>query len=1128
MDVKAIADWVAANSTSLMYALGVFAVVALLMSSNLLKRAVKGFEDALFTNWRLVVLGTTGVILSLVAGYTTFDGLRNFTGGGTLSLAATFGIQGVGLVTAWLIGESFASGMSHVAPGRSGSSGFSRGAQAWMGGGIGILLFVALLVLFMQSTGQVDVRNPGTGVSWSRIADKLLIVVVGLLVAGLVAVNAASDLVKPYLQGARVMIKNSILWVMFLACMSVSVFFSFDSHFSGIFPQSERVRAAELRAQNQVSGILADIGTTISKGQLSETEALFQSAGWAAYEKHLVDLAKASQGAEREIEAYFVQQMEARRQAIAQQQERIATAQSGQAGLVSKKATLTDELSRLKAERPGLAADLSEKKSELDNRSKAIDAKRVEAMAEDKGVEGSGKAGKGPVYRQRVEELGKMQEYVKIQDDRVKDAQKRLTAADTRIAQLERELAAVDGDIAKLKGEAQTAESRIKMAEETKTGEEGPKVDPARVRSAFEKARAEFRQEPTVEKLAALHGQCTQLYSAMAATPATKDKVRAIDCDPKQAAEAAAPVFALNAGIKTFEQQCAGGDKLNQHKSTDALFGFARKCLADSGLASKDTDTLRTKINFIELNRDDKAHRFVVTWNAFLDGNRLAYLALAIAITIDSLIFMSGLFGANAVRSPLSDVPSHKARSAKDLESIVESALLPEKFEAAHAVLEAMQPITPMNGFTQEIFVPGHATHERNMVLKVLNAAALIGAVERDEMDPQRYYVRGELFEFLSIVSKREFEKDQERVKLAELRKVVTVALQPRVSEHAEAVLGYCHPINEKNGFSSEIYLNRVEPADMAVVRKTLNAASTLNYVQQDDRADQAGRYYVHKQLYRTLALIAATVPKGGDPRLALPNMAGEHARPPLAGGDLTERQGQIAGPPATKALPRAERREPQQRPALQQQQQQPEAPYVPQAAAGDTVNYMEALRYDLREQLIMAMGLYPTAYNDLARNRVIGAASGAAHALGSLSIRAPTLAAQVDKELAEYREGLDDGYHRLRSESDGNPKYLEVLDSTYGEVFQLLPVLMLMPNGPYERILRELIDALEPAAGEGRASPAEAALLDRLLRHSADLKRIDRTSADGWYRLADLLNKVDGQVPAAQIMRDDEERRPS
>ena len=84
--------------------------------------------------------------------------------------------------------------------------------------------------------------------------------------------------------------------------------------------------------------------------------------------------------------------------------------------------SLTEELSRLKAERPGLAAEYAEKKTELDNRAKGVDAKRVEAMAEEKGVEGTGKVGRGQVYRQRMDELGKQQEFVKIQQDRVNDA----------------------------------------------------------------------------------------------------------------------------------------------------------------------------------------------------------------------------------------------------------------------------------------------------------------------------------------------------------------------------------------------------------------------------------------------------------------------------------------------------------------------------------------------------------------------------------------------------------------------------------------------------------------------------------------------------------------------------------
>ncbi len=197
-------------------------------------------------------------------------------------------------------------------------------------------------------------------------------------------------------------------------------------------------------------------------------------------------MSKASEGAEAEIEAHFTRQMEAHRASIAQQQERMATATSGQAGLVGKKAALTDELSRLKADRPGLAGELTGKKGELDNRAKEIDAKRVEAMAEDKGVEGTLKEGKGPIYRERMAEMGKLKEYYKIGEERVKDAQKRLDTVDTRIAQIERELAGVDGELAKLKGEATTAEQRIAAAENSQLGQDGPKVDPARVRAAFE------------------------------------------------------------------------------------------------------------------------------------------------------------------------------------------------------------------------------------------------------------------------------------------------------------------------------------------------------------------------------------------------------------------------------------------------------------------------------------------------------------------------------------------------------------------------------------------------------------------------------------------------------------------
>ena len=257
--------------------------------------------------------------------------------------------------------------------------------------------------------------------------------------------------------------------------------------------------------------------------------------------------------------------------------------------------------------------------------------------------------------------------------------------------------------------------------------------------------------------------RCSQLYERhVSADGDQADRLRGIDCDPKQATEAAAVLFTLQAGTKAFNANCAGGDKLAAQRSTDALFGFAVKCLSDSGLPSQQTDELRTKISYAEMNRDDKAHRFVVSWNAFQDGNRLAYLALAIAIGIDSLIFMTGLFGANAVRSPLSDVPSSKARNSQQLEAIIENALLPDTLDNARADAQRHAPDHQrIDGFMAEVRPELLEPHTERQRAGRAQRRRRPSARSTTTRRPDRYLVRAELFEFLSIVAKRSFESRQ-------------------------------------------------------------------------------------------------------------------------------------------------------------------------------------------------------------------------------------------------------------------------------------------------------------------------------------------------------------------------------
>ncbi|KAB2918355.1 MAG: hypothetical protein F9K29_08425 [Hyphomicrobiaceae bacterium] len=1088
-DIKAVIDGIVAYaSQNYILLLAGFALLVLFSSKGIFGRIRAGIEKALTDNWQLTLLASTGIALSLASAYTTWDGLRNFTRAPLLSVAISFGIQGVMLIVAWLIGESFAVGMSQ----RTSDGRRLRLADATIGMLLGVALVGIVFYWILHQYNAVSLtKHAGLQTDWVKFADVSVYFLLALVLMGMIAFGSrrGGEISTPYVQSVRLIVKNAVLWVMFLASMSASVFFSFDSHFNAIFPAEQRARAAEIRTTSQMGGVVADIGALTQKRQIEEAESLFETEGWKAYDKQLSSLAQASQGAQGEIERFFVQQMEERRRAINEQQERIATSQSGQAGLANRKISLTEELSRLKAERPSLAAEYAQHKSELDAKAKEIDAKRVDALAEDRGVEGTLKHGKGPVYRQRMAELATLQDQYKVKQERTKDAQRRLVTVETRVAQLERELSTIDGDLAKLKGEADTAEQRIKASLAVNAEDEGSKLDPARVLPAFERARTAFRQQPDTERLGALQQQCSNLLNAMSSTQATKERVRAIDCDPKQAAEAAARVFALNAGLVAFHNNCAGGDKIARHTTTDALLGFGRKCLQDSGLISKDSAEIGARLASIDMNRDDKAHRFVVTWNAFLDGNRLAYLSLILAIGVDALVFMSGLFGAQALRSPLSDVPSPKARSAHQLQAIIEAALLPNTFNKARLTREAMHPMEPVDGFTNIVRLSELDPESASQVRDVLNAGATIGAV-RHTSRAGTYLVRAELYEFLCQVIQKELKTKPAETKrgleLNELETRMTEALLPDVRETADAVLQHLHPIDEKNGFTSEIFMSEVEPEHVRPVRNVLTAGSSLRVVQRD-RSDR-DRYYLHAELYKTLARIRARAlltESSGDGRIAYGGQLGD-ARPAIADGRVG-----LNGNGAEQRLlgSRAMDRE------------------------ADLARSDDSLRAMFQDSIMQALGLSVSSLFAVAEPEIAGEAIAAASALKRIARAHLGLSSELKLIEADNRRVLEQAESMLAESHANDPRVREILQEVVGEIGQRLPAMMLLPEGG---LMDRLVAALEDGQSENRLSDDEEILLVKLSKLRKEIKQMNLADAGQWRlitRHMDELNKA-GPMP--------------
>ncbi|MEO1543038.1 MAG: hypothetical protein AAFR75_03345 [Pseudomonadota bacterium] len=597
-------------------------------------------------------------------------------------------------------------------------------------------------------------------------------------------------------------------------------------------------------------------------------------------------------------------------------------------------------------------------------------------------------------------------------------------------------------------------------------------------------------------------------------------------------------------GAGVFVDRCAGGEKLEAQKSADDLFNFARRCLSDSGLSSDNTEALRKQINLAELNRDDKAHRFVVTWNAFQDGNRLAYLALSIAVAIDMLVFMSGLFGANAVRSPLQDVPSNKPRSAQQLEATIENALLPNKYGNARAALRAMQPITPIQGFTNEAYLSGRDTPEENAVRNVLSAGSSIGAVISDINMPGRYLVRPELLEFLAIVAKREFEGDKNLAaeakdleKVGELKSVLSVALKPHVGAYSEIVLNNLHPITDMgNGYSSEVNLHHVAEPQIPVVRRALNAGSTLGFVQQRTlkKGERVHEFEVHSQLYKTLCMISEANPVSREERRIaheeLSHALAAHAiaKPVQAarnGGELSEPRDSLTQLP-TNLIADASRSSdrddassdseqggsfnsmssaaPPRASNAAQPEPEPDGELGPNAFHQKLVDHFASeLGYqdsDLEDVMEVGRQLDVRLLRD---------------ALTKVLMQMPIDAQSVSKADRSLKSNIERAYEDSPEQFAKTPEQSLALHD-FSENLKTYRTLFLMSQGgAYRNLLEDIERQLHADMDDGTMETVDEQRLEFLRDHIRELDSADLAVVDGWDAAEQSLRKFEGQLAA-------------
>ncbi len=719
---------------------------------SLLTSLIKKINADFLTNWRLVLLGLTGLILSLASGWTTYDGIYNFTKAPLLALMITFGIQGVMLVTAWLIGESFATGATGEDTREAGSLAtitdiVRKSAQLFLS--IVVLMLIAFILAYFAL--DIDTSQFLQTLSLSLFNATSLLGAI-LFFALFLVLFSKADIIGPYARGVRVILAHLPIWLMFLSCMATSVFFSFDSLFTTIFPAEERTRAGDLRAQGQITGIIADLDVRLEQRRKEAAQKLLVGKPWNDYKDELNKLSNLLRSAPKVLEAEFNRKLQERQVLFSEQQQIIANAQSSARSLEAERELLKPSLERLEARDAELETEVNSIKNEKRAKEQELATRQAEAKAEATGVGETGRSGRGPKFRELNKVVTRLNIEIEAINTRLQTAERALETNTLRRTRGRNRLKEIEDLLSRYQTQSRAANENLKVQEGNRNTGSGLQINVASGLKSLEQNVAQFRQTPDRATLNNLQLLCGRLIATINQVPGLQRGASDIECNPDKTNEEAAKVFSLQDSRKRYQSLC--GKEAKVPENTDALLKFGRKCILTSGLPSGDTQQFRAALNRIALNRDDKAHRFVVTWNAFSDGNSLAHLALTIAIAIDALVFMSGLFGANAVVSPLADSPKARNRPVSQLKEIIENSLLPDKAYAADLVLNVMHPRSDEDktGYMASINLEGLEPGQLLLIKNVLSAGASLGLVKHDDGNPHLYLIRSELFEFISSV----------------------------------------------------------------------------------------------------------------------------------------------------------------------------------------------------------------------------------------------------------------------------------------------------------------------------------------------------------------------------------------
>jgi len=570
------------------------------------------FYRSLMANPMLTLIFCASLCLSFASGYTTWDGMTEFTNSSILSGLMTAGLQGLMLVLAWVVGKELVADS-----------------------------------LYKQSLDAPSAQL-------RTIREKF----------------------QQYFSFFIWRHKGVIL--SFILCAAVSVFFSFDSFFRNIYTDDQRALAATTAARTEVQIISGEVETALKQASRNAQQGLIKSKQWSTLKNRLGALEQNT----RKIEGL----------ASLNRTEKTSELAGTSASLKGAIRIKTTELERFKADENNLFTSQSDDvaRVKLETNIAALrrqqttqqkEIKTLSAQIEDEIKTGQGERGSGcgPVCRALQSKLPQLQEKLSGIKSLLQKVENQKIEIESHTSITDKALAAIRADIGVAETSLGTLKENLEQVSRQQKG--GSKV------VAFEdqlqdlaRAITKFELETDQQSLLAIRKSCTGITNGIKSLNIPGHGQGLNSCDVSRVAtQVAAANF--DQRIKNTHTACA--IDMSSLLFNDVL-NAGRNCLQVANLGKSLTSDYQRQLDRIALEYSATAHPFERNLNAITSTNKLAILAAVLALLIDVLIFLTGIFG------------------ARQTVGILATSARPKPLDQENAVRWALGASTTLNGDEDE------------------------------------------------------------------------------------------------------------------------------------------------------------------------------------------------------------------------------------------------------------------------------------------------------------------------------------------------------------------------------------------------------------------------------------------